>query len=127
MSKSALEAIVDCYAARFFSHNVTINEILPGPTNTDLFAELNHSGSERRASYVARIPVGRICEPEGIAEIFLYLVSERAAYVTRQKIAVAGGPKNFYLLEINVLRRTVSLITPSHPLRSVDIGIRFDI
>ena len=45
--------------------------------------------AERRA--VAQIPIGRMVEPEDIADLVLFLVSDRAGAITGQTIAVEGG------------------------------------
>jgi len=45
--------------------------------------------AERRA--VAGIPIGRMVEPEDIADLVLFLVSDRASAITGQTIAVEGG------------------------------------
>ncbi len=46
-------------------------------------------GAERGA--VANIPIGRMVEPEDIADLVLFLVSDRAGAITGQTIAVEGG------------------------------------
>ncbi|HYY16835.1 MAG TPA: SDR family oxidoreductase [Gammaproteobacteria bacterium] len=80
-------------------HHILVNCIHPGTTRTprqtillerqarDLGVSLEHA--EREA--VRSIPIGRMVEPEDIADLILFLVSERAGAITGQVMAVDGG------------------------------------
>lgn len=80
-------------------HNILVNCIHPGTTRTprqtmllerqarDMGVSLQQA--EREA--VRSIPIGRMVEPEDIADLILFLVSERAGAVTGQVMAVDGG------------------------------------
>ena len=79
--------------------NILVNCIHPGTTRTPRQAMLlerrardlggNMEAAEREA--VQHIPIGRMVEPEDIADLILFLVSERASAITGQVIAVDGG------------------------------------
>ena len=79
--------------------NILVNCIHPGTTRTPRQTMLlerrardlggNMEAAEREA--VQQIPIGRMVEPEDIADLILFLVSERASAITGQVIAVDGG------------------------------------
>jgi NAD(P)-dependent dehydrogenase (short-subunit alcohol dehydrogenase family) len=81
------------------SDNILVNCIHPGTTRTPRQTMLlerrardlggNMEAAEREA--VQNIPIGRMVEPEDIADLILFLVSERASAITGQVIAVDGG------------------------------------
>ncbi len=83
----------------FASDGILVNCIHPGTTRTErqtrsLLARADHASisveeAERRA--VADIPIGRMVESKDIADLILFLVSDRAGAITGQTIAVEGG------------------------------------
>lgn len=80
-------------------HNIRINAISPGLTETDRAKDLaeqhaklaNISVEEYRAQALKSIPLGRIAQPEDIANLALFLVSDLAASITGTEILVDGG------------------------------------
>lgn len=78
---------------------ITVNNILPGYTRTDRVVSLAKHASETKGipaeqSYKAweeQVPMGRLGEPQEIAALAAFLVSERASYITAGSIAVDGG------------------------------------
>ena len=78
---------------------ITVNTILPGFMNTERVAELNQATAAREQVPVraveerllGRIPMGRLGEPGELAQLAVFLASDRAAYITGQSIAVDGG------------------------------------
>jgi 3-oxoacyl-[acyl-carrier protein] reductase len=69
-------------------HGITVNAIAPGPTTTSLTDEWL---PDRQESIVAQIPLGRVGQPEDIANAALFLVSDEAAYITGICLDVNGG------------------------------------
>jgi NAD(P)-dependent dehydrogenase (short-subunit alcohol dehydrogenase family) len=53
--------------------------------------ELVDPGSPTRDYYIQRIPLGRIGEPEEIASVAAFLLSDEASYVTSSELLVDGG------------------------------------
>jgi 3-oxoacyl-[acyl-carrier protein] reductase len=86
-SKAAGEQLVRTLAREVGARGITVNSVLPGPTNTDAFAAL----SAPVEALVAQTPLGRLGEPEDIAEVVGFLVSDAARWVTGQSITVDGG------------------------------------
>lgn len=78
---------------------VTINNVLPGFTDTPRLASLGQARAARegidtesvRAAWVAQIPEGRLARPEETAATIAFLASPAAAYLRGQSIAVDGG------------------------------------
>jgi 3-oxoacyl-[acyl-carrier protein] reductase len=89
-SKAGVISLTQELALEWAKYNIRVNAISPGTTNTPLNApELsNKEAYERR---IRAIPVGKIAEPEDMAEVVLFLASERSSYVTGQNIIVDGG------------------------------------
>jgi NAD(P)-dependent dehydrogenase (short-subunit alcohol dehydrogenase family) len=81
------------------SDNILVNCIHPGTTRTPRQTmllerqarDLGVSVEEAEREAVKTIPIGRMVEPEDIADMILFLVSERASAITGQVIAVDGG------------------------------------
>ena len=69
---------------------IRVNAIGPGAVQTDMLASLNDD-PDARARVLSRTPLGRIGEPDEIASIAAFLVSDGASYVTGQTIYADGG------------------------------------
>ncbi|MGP0061214.1 MAG: SDR family oxidoreductase [Beijerinckiaceae bacterium] len=91
----ATAGLAHAYAAR----GVRVIGLNPALTNTDrvaegLRADARHSGvseDEERQKSIARIPLGRMAEPEDIANAALFLASDKAAYITGVTITMDGA------------------------------------
>jgi 3-oxoacyl-[acyl-carrier protein] reductase len=78
---------------------VTINNVLPGFTDTERLASLGSATAQRlgksedevRAGWLAQIPEGRLARPEETAEAVAFLASPAAAYVRGHSLPVDGG------------------------------------
>ena len=85
------------------SYQITVNAVCPGPTNADRtdYAERamaqaeGISVEELRARVVTetgqRVPLGRMGEPEDVANLVAFLVSDEASFITGQAYNVNGG------------------------------------
>lgn len=99
-AKAGVVALVKSVAQEVGSKGVSLNVVSPGATNTELRmareeamkAEMGEEKYARRVEKVLRMyPVRRIGEPEDIAPITAFLVSERASWITGQVVSVNGG------------------------------------
>ncbi len=88
-SKAGLNGVTRSLAVELAGHNVLVNAIAPGYVNTDLTRKNNTS--DELDAIVQTIPAGRLAEPAEIAELALFLCSERNSYITGQTIVIDGG------------------------------------
>jgi 3-oxoacyl-[acyl-carrier protein] reductase len=85
--------VADLHAA----DGIRCNAVTPGPTATDAWlaagglAEQQGDRDEVLAKVAAGRPLGRLAEPGEIADVIVFLLSERAAYVTGAAWSVDGG------------------------------------
>ena len=86
-SKFALNGMTKSLARELAKDNIRVNAVAPGVTNTDMVANLPEA---MREGVKKTIPLGRIGEPEDIANAFLYLASDAASYVTGEILSVDG-------------------------------------
>jgi 3-oxoacyl-[acyl-carrier protein] reductase len=84
-SKGAVEQFVRVLSRELGSHNITVNAILPGFTDTELLPERD------RAVAAGMSPFNRIGSPADVAEVAAFLASEAARWVTGQNVGAGGG------------------------------------
>jgi NAD(P)-dependent dehydrogenase (short-subunit alcohol dehydrogenase family) len=87
-SKGAILSLTRNMALDYAGDKVRVNCLCPGFVNTPLLASMP---AERRAKLAALHPLGRLGEPEDIAPMALFLISDSASWITGQAIAVDGG------------------------------------
>jgi NAD(P)-dependent dehydrogenase (short-subunit alcohol dehydrogenase family) len=88
-TKAALESLTRTWAAEFSPAGVRVNTVAPGPTRTDMV--LATVGEEGADQFAKTTVLGRMATPREIAEVILFLASDRAAYLTGATIAADGG------------------------------------
>lgn len=88
-AKGGILGLTKTLALEAAEHNVTVNAISPGATDTPLNARAYTP--EVRATYEERIPLGRIAAEDEIADALVFLATTSARYVTGQEIVVDGG------------------------------------
>lgn len=87
-SKAGLIGLTKSVARELAPRGVTVNAVAPGFVRTDMTAALPEQVVER---YEGQIPLGRLADPEEVADVVRFLVSDAAAYVTGEVIRVDGG------------------------------------
>lgn len=88
-AKAAINGITRTMAIELGRYNILVNAVAPGYISTDLTRQNN---SEAQLEEIARaIPLGRLGEPEEIAELVSFLCSDRNSYITGQVITIDGG------------------------------------
>ena len=89
VSKFGLDGMTQTLALEYADRGIRVNSIAPGATRTPIQSWLD----DPDATEVVRshIPAGRIAEPDEMARIASFLVSDDAAYITGAEITVDGG------------------------------------
>jgi 3-oxoacyl-[acyl-carrier protein] reductase len=87
-SKAAVQAFTRTLAMELGPYAINVNAVAPGITNTPMHEGLWEGAV---AYYIGSVPLGRLAEPEDIADVVLFLVSDAARYITGQTIHVNGG------------------------------------
>jgi len=88
-TKGAIEQFTRQLAKEFGPKKITINAVAPGPVNTELF---NIGKTEQQIEGMKKMNAfGRIGEPDDIANVIEFLVSDKAQWVTGQTLRVNGG------------------------------------
>ena len=97
--RAAVASWAKTLASEVASFGITVNNVLPGATETSRLEEIIRtkaakkglSEAEVRESMIAEIPAGRFAKPEETASLISYLCSDMAGYITGTAIPVDGG------------------------------------
>ena len=90
MSKFAVNGLTKSLSRELAPVGIRVNAVAPGITKTDMVASLP---DEMIKPLIATIPIGRIGEPEDIANACLFLASDMASYITGEVMQVDGGAR----------------------------------
>ncbi len=93
MGKAAMEALAMTLFKEERPHGIHVNVVAPGLVETDMGIRLAKAtmGVQDIHDLDRRMPFGRVCQPSDVSDVVRYLVSERAGYLTGQRIYVDGG------------------------------------
>ena len=87
-SKAGVIAFTRCCAEAFAPHNVRINCVAPGLIDTEMARTLPDEAAQR---LISDTPMGRIGQPEEIAAVIGFLLSEDSSFMTGETLAASGG------------------------------------
>ncbi len=92
MANSAIMNLTKAMALEVGQHGVRVNAVGPGGIQTDRYRGIDFGKTEDgKDKMIAQVPLGRIGQPEDVANAVVFLASDRAAYVTGQLLNVDGG------------------------------------
>ena len=89
-SKHAVEGLTKSAALEAAPFGVRVNAVAPGPTETAMLDRLAGT-PDRKAAFLASVPLKRGAKPEEIADAIVFVASDRASFITGQVIRVNGG------------------------------------
>ncbi|MBW1802039.1 MAG: 3-oxoacyl-[acyl-carrier-protein] reductase [Deltaproteobacteria bacterium] len=87
-SKAGIMGFTKTVAREAASRGITVNAVAPGFINTDMTASLPEKVI---SAFLQQIPIGRMGEPEEVAEAVYWLCSDASKYITGQVLHVNGG------------------------------------
>ena len=93
-SKAAVIGLTKALAADFVTKGIRCNAICPGTVETpSLYDRMRAQGDfeKAKAAFIARQPMGRLAQPEEIAQMVVYLASDDSAFMTGQALVIDGG------------------------------------
>lgn len=90
ITKAAIVNMTKAFAKECGPHGIRVNALLPGLTETKFAAAL-HTNEALLAHWLEDVPLGRMAQPEEMADAALYLVSDASSYVTGSCMVVDGG------------------------------------
>ncbi len=93
MGKAAMEALAMSLAKEEIRHGVHVNVVAPGLVDTEMGQRLMAAvaGIDDMSALDSSMPLGRVCQPEDVAAVVVFLCSPGSGYVTGQRIEVDGG------------------------------------
>ncbi len=93
MGKAALEALAATLYKEEVKHDIRVNVVAPGLVETEMGRRLVRAtqGVEDLRELDETMPFGRVCQPDDVANVVRYLVSDANSYVTGERLYVNGG------------------------------------
>lgn len=95
MTKAAIASLTQCMGMDHARENIRINAVAPNEVNTPMlrtgFARRGFDPDAAVAELGKSVPLGRVAEPEDIADVVLFLASDAARYICGSVVEVNGG------------------------------------
>ena len=90
-TKGALISLTRTWALELAPHRITVNAVGPGPVATELFRKGNAPDAPETLKLISSIPLGRIGEPDDVANAVAFFMDARSGFITGQTLYVCGG------------------------------------
>ena len=88
-TKAAVDAFTKTFAKELRGRDITVNAVAPGPVATELF--YSGKSEEEVARYASMAPLGRLGQPDDIAQVVSFLAGPNSGWVNGQILRVNGG------------------------------------
>jgi 3-oxoacyl-[acyl-carrier protein] reductase len=89
-SKAGVVLLTKTMAIELAPHNIRVNCVSPGFIRTELVDE-GGASEEFIRDYIQKIPLGRYGKPEEVANLFAFLASDEASFITGESVVIDGG------------------------------------
>jgi len=90
-AKGAVIAFSKAAAREMARHQINVNVVCPGPTDTALFASMGGDSDKLREGLTRAIPFRRLGTPQDVANAVCFFASDEANFITGQTVSVSGG------------------------------------
>jgi 3-oxoacyl-[acyl-carrier protein] reductase len=98
-TRAAVAGFAKTLSNELAPHGITVNNVLPGYTETERLSALLQSAAERgqtsqdtvRENWLKQVPMNRFAKPEEVASAIVFLASKEAGYITGVSMQVDGG------------------------------------
>lgn len=90
-AKGGVIALSKTLAREFARSGITVNAVCPGPTETPLVVEALEGNPRLLEALKKSIPMGRMGQPQDLANAIAFMASNEAAFITGQTLSVSGG------------------------------------
>ena len=90
-TKGAVDTLTVGLSRELAPRNIRVNVIAPGGVETEGTHEIGMVGSDFEKQIVAQTPLGRLGQPNDIAQVAVFLASDASAWLTGERISASGG------------------------------------
>ncbi|MFH0859127.1 MAG: SDR family NAD(P)-dependent oxidoreductase [Patescibacteria group bacterium] len=89
-SKGGIAAMTEAMALELAPYNIRVNAIAPGMIETPMIDSIKQD-PKAMDGMLARVPLGRLGKPEEIADLVVFLASDKSSYITGSIVVIDGG------------------------------------
>ena len=90
-TKGAIDTLTIGQSRELAPRKIRVNVIAPGGVETEGTHDIGMVGSDFEKQIVAGTPLGRLGQPDDIAQVAVFLASDASAWLTGERIAASGG------------------------------------
>ena len=99
ISKAGINSLTQVLGLEYAEYGISVSAVCPGYVNTEMVQEVFQKRSlvegktpeEYEKELTSGVAMGRMCEPEEVADLMAFLAGGRADYITGVTVTIAGG------------------------------------